>query len=494
MLKFWVLSLIALGPSFALASSSCYQFLNSAGDQPSRPKLTLIVNPNYSPTAYDNPADALSPAAGSNQADTTSSPNIVPFTGASSPEDANFTNELDYEITTDATELNYLSYLIDFSSIERNLEATSFSQEIKTVFGPIILKSADLKELLSTIAFFGKNEDTIKDFVNGIFVRRIKLGFINPDFLNWVLLSYDTTHRLSKENFTGSTYGYQPGDLTPQQAQNIQRREIRKEQDKLRQEFKTSPLRFKSFYDLDPTPANWLSQLEIVWIYYILMREPIVRKIISSNSLFENYSAMEINDVVFFISAFPELMEHASDLHKFGFKPGDYYLTDGMNTKSAVLRFARLTTPKTYVKSEPEDPAFEAFKTEIDAFMFTPRSFPWPKPPEISEDWLMSTLILEKDFMDLREASYAMVLVGGNAFYRMTEDQITGFQDNILDLWNEFRALNPRMFKGADIDIILALEDRDFRIELESPDDYITDIMVSFYKYLLDHQDRLQID
>jgi hypothetical protein len=337
-------------------------------------------------------------------------------------------------------------YLIDFSSIVVNSAVPTITQKVNTPYGDIVFRTKDLKEMAALVENYGRSEDGMALFVNGLFNRRQIPQFVNSEFLSWVLSSYDHTLRFNYVDYSDPRSGYTPTVFTKGNPDFIQRAGIAQDQNKVRKEIKIAPIRFYTYFEDFGSPTDWLYEFEATWIFKILIREPIVRKIVAPFSSLKSLSSAELNDVIFMISAYPELLRLAGKLDRIGFKPGHYFLTDGHMTESDRVKFGKD---------------------------------------------LWSKLVIAKDFSEGLETSYAFISIDGDPFYEMSFDNNENFNNHIKKVWREFKDRHKNLFKHALTEINIEL-DQDFRIELDPDEPNSTEIMALFYIQLLDQLQSLK--
>ncbi len=367
------------------------------------------------------------------------------------------------------------SYLIDFTSFNLNGPIPSITEKVLTPFGPVVLRTKDLKDLAATIQNYGLSDDKMTNFVDQVFSRQRTPEFVDPSFLNWLLSSYEhaltffDTYNLnptstltltltsnlnpfenSNSNSNGSiisnTNSGQSIDafknLDPEFQHTIALNAVLT---KARKELKISPIRFNTQLGPIDAPTSWLHEFEAIWIFTILMREPVVRKLLAPVQSLKHLTAGERNEVIFMISAYPELLSLAGQLDRMGFKPGDYFLTDGIFTESAKVQLGQ---------------------------------------------HLLSSLVLVKDFPSLVESSYAFISIDDDIFYSLPFDAQEFLVQQIQIIWREFIDRHQNLFINNNAEITLDL-DTNFKIELNSFEPNHTQIMALFYVFLLNQPKRL---
>ena len=174
---------------------------------------------------------------------------------------------LEFTDTADYRARNTNSYLIDLSSLSLNSAVATITEKVNTPYGDIVLRTKDLKEMAAKIENFGRSEDDMALFVNEIFNRRQSPQFVNPEFLSWVLSSYDHAIKFYYTDYSDPQSGYVPTVFTKGSPAFIQRAGIGQDLDKVRKEMKTSPLRFNTYFSELDAPTDWLHDFETTWLF-----------------------------------------------------------------------------------------------------------------------------------------------------------------------------------------------------------------------------------
>lgn len=319
----------------------------------------------------------------------------------------------------------------------------SITQAVQTIHGPVILRTKDLKEQKETIETYGQDPFNIEKYINGVLVGLIQPGINQPKFIRWLQQSYEFALYLRDINFNSQSSGFKPNFSLlrhPEQIQNAGRTEAI---NSARSSGNIAPMIFKIQPNTIGRPSEWLTDNEQVWLFRILMREPYIRKLLRTKNSFENTSEDEFNEIVFFISAFPELYRFSDKLERLGILPARYQIVDGHRIESEDLLLGR-------VGFEP----------------------------------LVAKLRLYKSFEGLTEHAFASIVISGNGLDHMNEKQLGQFISYIHKSWSEFKDRFQTEFKIAHVDIAITTKNM-FNISLLTDLEENTEVTALFYIFLL---------
>lgn len=331
-------------------------------------------------------------------------------------------------------------YSTDQLSIPEGLN--SITQAVNTIYGPVILRTKDLKEQKETIETYGQDTFNVARFINGVLVGILKPRINHPQFVQWLQQSYEFSLYLRDINFNLPSSGFKPDFMLlrhPEQIQNAGRTEAIKT---ARSSGNIAPMIFQIEPNITGRPSEGLTENEQIWLFRILMREPYIRKLLRMKISFENISEDEFHEIVFFISAFPELYRLSNKLEKLGILPTKYQIADGHRIEGEELLLGR-----------------------------------------VGFDPLLSKLRLYKSFEGLKEHAFASIVISGTGLEQMSADQRTQLISYIHKSWNEFKDRFQTEFKLADIDIAITTKNM-FNISVLSGLEENAEVTSMFYIFL----------
>lgn len=216
---------------------------------------------------------------------------------------------------------------------------------------------------------------------------------------------------------------------------------IRKVSEK-RESGEISPLIFRSdrhsWGDVLHDYHSHLANLEILWLSRILHREPIIRELLSDQNADPNF-----NEIVFFISAFPELFSVRHRIEDLGFQFSDYRLTDGLYSggKERLLVLGK--------------------KFELDGRIF-----------------------FQKRITQNKEELVAGIALGGDGYFKMSETDDSTFISKVPIVFKSFLSENtdlPRAEVKVEVN-----DGSGFEILIDSSSNRQAEIASRFYLYLRD--------
>lgn len=234
---------------------------------------------------------------------------------------------------------------------------------LQTSLGMVSLRLSFISDLANLYKSAGRNPDQEAHFVNDVLQNGLAPATINESFLSWIVsgfqllnpygvidfqtkLEHESIGRLleimdpksdpSQKTVSITDHRISAAIKTIQSFMGLNAQLVNAPSfKKIREAGKSSPFNFASRShtrgDLPYKLLDYLPDLEVQWLFRILMREGIVREALIQSGFPKE--STDLNETVFFISAFPELFSLHRTIEELGFKFKKYSLTDGYYTQ-----------------------------------------------------------------------------------------------------------------------------------------------------------------